>query len=165
MRYSSPSWFFSTGNQNVTAAETLSVQIIQPPSETSVPIYTVVQLTANASGGPGGYYYRWYANDVEIPNNATSATCAFNVTQIGTYRIGCMIADATGVVSGSATAPEIYLYVTPVVAANAPSTSPETNSANQELTWIVAAVVVVSVIGVATIMIIKQRRSRQTNNQ
>jgi hypothetical protein len=154
---------FSTGNQNATARETLSVQI--QASETTIPIYTIVQLSANASGGAGGYYYRWYANDVAI-GNATSATCTFNVTQIGTYRVGCMIADATGVVPGTASAPEIYLYVTakPMVAGQAPTTSPETSSGNQELTMIVAAVVVVSVIGAATIIIIKQRRLKQSNN-
>jgi hypothetical protein len=137
---------FSSGSQNATARETLSVQI--QASQTTIPIYTEVQLSANASGGAGGYYYRWYANDVAINDNFTSATCNFNVTQIGTYKVGCIIADATGLISGTATAPEIYLTVTPkpVAAGQGPTTSPETSSGNQELTMIVAVVVIAAIV-------------------
>ncbi len=154
---------FSTDIQNVTAGETLSVQI--QASQTTIPIYTKVQLSANASGSLGGYLYRWYANDSAISDNFTSATCTFNVTQIGTYRIGCLVADASGV-AGSTSAPEIYLTVTPkpMAQGQGPSASPETSSGNQELTTITAAVVAIAVVGAATVIIIKRRKPKQSNN-
>jgi hypothetical protein len=156
---------FSTGNQNATALETISVQIL-PPSETTIIINTEVQLTAQANGGPGAYEYRWSANDVAINSNFTSATCTFNVTQIGPYKIECLVRDATGVIPGYASAPEIYVYaIAPPMLATvkAPTASPETSSGNQDLTIIIASVIVIAVIGAATIIIIKQKKPKQSN--
>jgi hypothetical protein len=155
---------FSTGNQTANARETLSVQI-QPPSETTVLINTEVQLWANATGGSGEYYYRWSVNNVQINNNFTSATIILNETKVGTYTIGCQISDIKGVAPGTAIAPEINLFFTtePLSVGQAPSNSQETSSNNQEidnqgLTMIAVAVVVVSIVGAAIIILVKQRK-------
>jgi hypothetical protein len=152
---------FSSGSQNATARETLSVQI-QPPSETTVLVNTEVQLWANATGGSGEYYYRWSVNNVQINNNFTSATIILNETKVGTYTIGCQISDVKGIVSGTAIAPEINLFVTtePTLVGQAPSTSPLTNSGNQDLTLIVSVVVIAAiVVSIALAVYYKRHKS------
>jgi hypothetical protein len=139
----------SSSSITVTAREEMSVQIISPPSEIQFIVNTEVQLVANATGGSGEFLYRWYANGVAINDNFTSATCIFNVTQLGTYTIGCLVADATGLFPGSVAAPEILLYVTqPMVAAQGPATTSESENSwvNQNLTLIIAAVSAIIVI-------------------
>ena len=152
---------FSSFSQTAIAREEMSVQIISPPSETQFIENTEVQLVANATGGSGEFLYRWYANSVAINDNFTSATCIFNVTQVGTYTIGCVVADATGLFPGTVTAPEILLYVTqPMLAAQgpAPTSSPESSWVNQDLILIIAAVSAIIVIIAVSIVVLKKRK-------
>lgn len=152
---------FSSGSQNASALEALSVQI-QPPSETTILLNTEVQLWANATGGSGEYYYRWSVNNVQINNNFTSATIILNETNVGTYTIGCQISDVQGIAPGTAIAPEINLFVTtePMLVGQAPSTSPVTSSGNQEFTLIVSvAVIAAIVVSIALAVYCKRHKS------
>ena len=141
----------SASIQTVAARDEMSVQIISPLSETVFIVNKEVELVANATGGSGQFLYRWYANGVQINDNFTSATCIFNATatELGTYTIGCVVADATGLFPGTAAAPEILLYVTqPMVAATGPTTTSgsENSWVNQNSTLIIAAVFAIIVI-------------------
>ena len=147
--------------QTVAAREEMSVQIISPSSETQFIVNTEVQLVANATGGSGEFLYRWYANSVAINDDFKSSTCIFNVTQLGTYKIGCVVSDSTGVFPGTVAAPEILLYVTqPMVAAQGPkTTSPSENSwVNENLTLIIATLSAIIVIIAVAIVAWKKKK-------
>jgi hypothetical protein len=156
---------FSVFSQTVSArADPLSVQI--QPSATEIPVNTEVQLFANVTGGLPDYLYRWYANNVSISENFTSATCTFSATEMGTYTIGCQVRDS---LSEYASAPEIILTATanePTLVGQAPSqpatASAENSSDLQNIALISAIVIVVSVIGAGAIIVTRKRKPKQS---
>ena len=169
---------FSSTTQNATARETLSV-IIVPPAKTTVALGDVIQLEAQPSGGPGEYNFQWYSNDTAI-ENATWTPYPFNATQMGSYTIKCVVTDATGVITDSATSSPLYLTVTarPMAASSTPNTSnlPRVGNPNDNekvdvtgienqgvlLAAVIAVVAVFAVVGAFLVM--KHRGSKKTNN-
>jgi hypothetical protein len=169
---------FSNAAQNATARETLSVTIV-PPAKTTVPLGDVVQLEAQASGGPGEYNIQWYSNDTAI-EYATWTPYPFNATQIGSYTIKCIVTDATGTITGSATSSPLYLTVTArsIAASSTPKTSDLPRVGNTAdngtvgatgindqgvlLAAVIAVVVVFAVV--VAFLVMKYRGSKKTNN-
>jgi hypothetical protein len=168
---------FSNATQNATARETLSVTIV-PPSKTTMIIGDEIQLVAQASGGPGSYDYQWYLNDTII-ENATWTPYPFTPTQIGSYNIKCVVTDATGVITDSATSSTVYLTVTarPIAASPTPNTSDLPRAANptdngkvdatgfdDQVLLLMAIFAVVVFAVVVAFLVMKHRGSKKTNN-
>ncbi len=157
------------------ALETISVQIV-PPAKTSLYKGDQLTLMANASGGTDGYNYQWSQNNVAV-TGATNANFTFNATEVGTFNITCVATDATGIIPDQATSQVVSLTVAPpravtpsptnlVKAVNPLSTADTDESGSQDLVtvWIVAGAVAIIVIVIAAIVLVRQRKPKQTIN-
>lgn len=151
------------------ARETLLVQIV-PPSKTQIMAGDQLTLTAQASGGPGGYNYQWYINNTAV-EGATTATYVLSPTQTGRYSINCTATDATGVISDIAASQTISISVS--ARAIAAGTAPQgggplggSNAGSLSLqTTIIIAVVVMVIAAIVVTVIMVQRRSKKQVRQ